>query len=165
MRVWGYYITTTTLQKLRNKCPGAVLYYVNPHIGALQCWNMIRVAILLSFFSLIPQLHAQNTIGLPEVVNYSKQTYHAGTQNWAIRQGRNGVMYFANNEGLLTFDGVYWRTYPLPNKTKVRSMEIGADNRIYIGGENEFGYFTPDQQGAQWKRVFQGQQPHFCVSG
>lgn len=148
MRVWGYYITTTTLQKLRNKCPGAVLYYVNPHIGALQCWNMIRVAILLSFFSLIPQLHAQNTIGLPEVVNYSKQTYHAGTQNWAIRQGRNGVMYFANNEGLLTFDGVYWRTYPLPNKTKVRSMEIGADNRIYIGGENEFGYFTPDQQGA-----------------
>lgn len=92
-------------------------------------------------------LQAQNTIGLPEVVNYSKQTYHAGTQNWAIRQGRNGVMYFANNEGLLTFDGTYWRTYPLPNKTKVRSLEIGPDNRIYIGGENEFGYFTPDQRG------------------
>ncbi|WP_162242768.1 two-component regulator propeller domain-containing protein [Dyadobacter sp. Leaf189] len=87
------------------------------------------------------------TIGLPEVVNYSKHAYRAGTQNWAIRQGRNGVMYFANNEGLLSFDGVYWKVYPLPNKTKVRSLEMGDDNRIYIGGENEFGYFSPDQSG------------------
>ncbi|WP_019943900.1 ligand-binding sensor domain-containing protein [Dyadobacter beijingensis] len=110
--------------------------------------NRTCAAFLLLVTLFIPCLHAQNTIGLPEVVNYSKQLYHAGTQNWAIRQGRTGVMYFANNEGLLTFDGIYWRTYPLPNKTKVRSLEIGPDNRIYIGGENEFGYFTPDERGA-----------------
>ena len=47
----------------------------------------------------------QNTIGLPEIINYSKQAYKAGTQNWDICQDKNGILYFANNEGLLSFDG------------------------------------------------------------
>ncbi len=90
---------------------------------------------------------AQNTIGLPEVVNYSKHTYSGGTQNWDIKQDDKGILYFANNEGLLTFDGVYWRNYPLPNKTIVRSLEIGHDGRIYVGGQDEIGYFSPDRNG------------------
>ena len=46
----------------------------------------------------------QNTIGLPEIINYSKHIYKAGTQNWDICQDVNGLLYFANNEGLLSFD-------------------------------------------------------------
>lgn len=56
-------------------------------------------------------------------------------------------MYFANNEGLLSFDGNSWKTYPLPNKTNVRSLEIGPDNRIYIGAQDEIGYFSPNKNG------------------
>jgi ligand-binding sensor domain-containing protein/DNA-binding CsgD family transcriptional regulator len=89
----------------------------------------------------------QNTIALPEVVNYSKQLYKAGTQNWDICQDNNGLLYFANNEGLLSFDGAYWRLYPLPNKTIVRSLALGADRRIYVGGQDEIGYFSPDNGG------------------
>jgi hypothetical protein len=65
---------------------------------------MRRIAAV---FFLISSLNsfAQNTIGLPEIINYTKQAYNAGTQNWDIRQGRNGVLYFGNNEGLLSFDG------------------------------------------------------------
>ena len=90
----------------------------------------------------------QNTIGIPDVINYSRDVYGAGTQNRAIVQDRNGVMYFANYEGLLSFDGNYWKTYPLPNKTIVRSIAIGKDNRIYAGGQGEFGYFSPDRNGS-----------------
>lgn len=89
----------------------------------------------------------QNTIGLPDVVNYYKNTYSAGLQNWDIKQDKNGIIYIANNEGLLSFDGKYWKLYPLPHKTIVRSVEIGADNRIYAGGQDEFGYFAPDHNG------------------
>ncbi|MFC0181703.1 regulatory protein, luxR family [Pseudarcicella hirudinis] len=92
-------------------------------------------------------LYAQNTIGLPEITNFSKKNYVAGTQNWGILQDKNGIMYFANNEGLLTFDGVFWKTYPLPNKSKVRSMAFGNDHKIYVGAEDEFGYFSPDKNG------------------
>ena len=92
-------------------------------------------------------IFCQNTIGLPDVVNYSKQTYSAGLQNWDIKQDKNGIIYVANNEGLLSFDGKNWNLYPLPNKTIVRSVEISSDNKIYVGGQDEIGYFTPSQNG------------------
>ncbi|MES2848010.1 MAG: hypothetical protein V4685_03055, partial [Bacteroidota bacterium] len=44
--------------------------------------------------------------------------------------------------GLLTFDGINWKTYPLPNKSIVRCLEFGPDNKLYVGGQDEFGYFT-----------------------
>ncbi len=90
---------------------------------------------------------SQNTIGLPDVFNYTKQAYLAGLQNWDIKQDKSGVLYFANNEGLLTFNGVNWNLFPLPNKTIVRSVEIGFDNRVYVGGQDELGYFSPAPNG------------------
>ena len=107
--------------------------------------NMIKRIL---FAILVPiSIFGQNTIGLPDITNYSKIDYNAGLQNWDFRQDKNGIMYAANNEGLLSFDGKYWKLYPLPNKTIVRSIEIGADNKIYVGGQDEFGYFAPASNG------------------
>ncbi len=105
----------------------------------------MRVLTIIIFFPL--QVFCQNTIGLPDVFNYSRQTYGAGLQNWDIKQAKNGMLYFANNEGLISFDGKNWNVYPLPNKTIVRSVEIGPDNRIYVGGQDEMGYFSPTANG------------------
>lgn len=102
---------------------------------------------LLLLICLPMQVICQNTIGFPDIINYPKQVYKSGLQNWDIKQDRNGIVYFANNEGLLSFDGKYWNNYPLPNKTNVRSLEIGADNRIYVGGQDELGYFAPGNNG------------------
>ena len=100
------------------------------------------------FIALLPfYAYCQNTIGFPDIINYSKQTYSGGLQNWHIKQDKNGIIYIANNEGLLSFDGKNWNLYPLPNKTIVRSVEIGSDNKIYVGGQDEIGYFTPDKNG------------------
>ncbi|HYH13947.1 MAG TPA: hypothetical protein VD794_01920, partial [Flavisolibacter sp.] len=92
-------------------------------------------------------LWCQNTIGLPEIVNYTKQTYNAGAQNRQIRQDKNGILYFANNDGVLSFDGKNWKNYALPNKSIVRAIEFGPDNKLYVGGQDEFGYFAPDEKG------------------
>jgi len=102
----------------------------------------------LLFFICFPvQALCQNTIGLPDIINYAKADYKAGLQNWDIKQDKNGIVYFANNEGLLSFDGKYWNNYPLPNKTIVRSAELGPDGRIYVGGQDEIGYFSPGANG------------------
>lgn len=91
---------------------------------------------------------AQNTIGLPEITNYSDQEYHGGTQTWSLKQGKNGILYFANNDGLLSFDGNYWKQYTLPNRTIVRSLSIDSlTGYIYIGSQNEIGYFSPGING------------------
>lgn len=101
------------------------------------------------FFLFFPLAgYCQNTIGIPDVINYYKGAYKAGLQNWDIKQDSNGIIYVANNEGLLSFDGKYWKLYPLPNKTIVRSVEIGVDNKIYVGGQDELGYFIPGDNGS-----------------
>ncbi len=108
---------------------------------------MKKFQLLLAFgFSYFVSF-SQNTIGIPDIINYTKDVYNAGTQNRGIVQDKNGIMYFANYEGLLSFDGSYWKTYPLPNKTVVRSLAIGADNKIYVGSQADFGYFAPARNG------------------
>lgn len=97
---------------------------------------------MLSFLSF-----AQNPIGMPDIINYDNTTYSGGAHNWDIQRDLNGVMYFANDEGLLTFDGSRWKNYPLPNKTIVRSIKIGSDHKIYAGGQGDFGFFAPNQNG------------------
>src|SRR5262245_42013441 len=109
---------------------------------------MMNGRILLFLFFLPLAGHTQNTIGIPAIVNYSKQIYNAGSQNWGIAQDKNGIVYFANNDGLLSFDGNFWHKYFLPNKTKVRSVAIGKDNRVFVGGQSEIGYFSANEKGA-----------------
>lgn len=103
--------------------------------------------IFILLCCLFLKISGQNTIGLPDITNFSKTGYQAGTQNWDIHQDRAGNLYFGNNEGLLTFNGNYWKLYPLPNKTVVRSVHIEDNGRVYVGGQGAIGYFFPAKNG------------------
>ncbi|MEL7118866.1 MAG: triple tyrosine motif-containing protein [Bacteroidota bacterium] len=86
--------------------------------------------------------------GNPLIHNYFMADYQAGTQNWGFVQDDNGIIYCANNQGLLQFDGLTWELYPLPNKTIVRSiLRDSISERIYVGGQNEVGYFYREDNG------------------
>ncbi|HEY4060667.1 MAG TPA: triple tyrosine motif-containing protein [Puia sp.] len=104
----------------------------------------MAAAFILALFG---SLKAQNTIGLPLIVNYGKTEFHGGSQTWDIKQDKKGVLYFANNEGLLSYDGTYWKGYPLPNRTIMRSLAIDRNDRIYAGGQGEMGYFAAEGDG------------------
>lgn len=90
---------------------------------------------------------AQAPLALPQIVNYSYGQYKGGIQNWDVAQDQNGILYFGNNDGLLTFNGRFWNIHHLPNFTVVRSVKIDAKNRIFVGGQDEAGYFFPDVNG------------------
>jgi ligand-binding sensor domain-containing protein/DNA-binding CsgD family transcriptional regulator len=116
--------------------------------SGLKVKTMRYLSVFLTFFLInSTAVTAQNTIGIPRIINYTKEVYRAGTQVWDITQDRSGRMYFANDEGLLTFDGHFWKLHPLPNKTNMRSIAITEDGRIYAGGQGELGYFLPDPSG------------------
>lgn len=104
--------------------------------------RLLVIWVILLPLNLIGQL----PVALPEIVNFDKHDYRAGSQNWALIQDSNRFIYAGNNEGLLTFDGTYWRKYNLPNNTIVRSLAL-HNRRIYAGGQDEFGYFTPLKNG------------------
>lgn len=107
----------------------------------LHCTYLFLLLILTS------HSWSQNTIGLPEIVNYTKSAYKGGAQTRQMEQDGKGIMYFANDEGLLTFNGARWNIYPLPKKSLVRSIEFGSDQRLYTGGQDEIGYFYPAANG------------------
>ena len=78
------------------------------------------------------------------VTHYNRNQYHAGSQNWSIDIDKQGFVYSGNNNGLLKYDGIRWKLYPLPSRAIVRSVSISDDQRIYTGSNEEFGYWTKD---------------------
>ena len=93
-------------------------------------------------------LAQDNAPGVPLIKNFKPTDYSAGSQNYQIEQDRNGVVYVANNFGLLEFDGEVWEKHP--TMTKSRSIAIGPAGKIYVGRQGDFGYFAPSQEG-KWQ--------------
>lgn len=90
--------------------------------------------------------------GFIKVRNFPKEAYSGGAQNWAFVQDSVGKIYIGNRDGLLLFDGNRWKKYVLPNYTTVRSLLYDSSTeRIYAGGSEELGYFTPDEKTGELK--------------
>jgi DNA-binding CsgD family transcriptional regulator/ligand-binding sensor domain-containing protein len=102
--------------------------------------RLISMIILVVFTS---SIYAQD---LPPIVKYSSTTYTAGNQNWMVSQDKNHFIYFANNDGLLEFNGSNWTLYKSPNETIVRSVKVIGD-KIFTGCYMEFGYWVREKNG------------------
>ena len=83
---------------------------------------------------------------LPPIQSFSSDIYKGGNQNWSITQDDNQNIYFANNDGLLRFDGNHWQLFPSPNKSILRSVHY-ANKFIYTGSYMDFGYWKYLQTG------------------
>lgn len=102
--------------------------------------KLISVLLGVSFFV---SLFANQ----PLVRNFIRKDYKSGTQNWSITQDEQNCMYFANNNGLLVYDGKNWATTPIKNGTNVRSVVYDGKSRFYASTFNEFGFFAKDTNG------------------
>ncbi len=100
--------------------------------------------ILTTILGLLGFLHAQE---VPHTLNFSKDDYHAQSQNWSITQSPDDEMFMGNGAGVLEFDGAFWRTLSLPNQQIVRSVASDKEGRIFSGGFAEFGFWQRDDTG------------------
>lgn len=82
----------------------------------------------------------------PPIVKYSSSVFGAGNQSWMISQDDQNYLYFANNDGLLEYNGTNWELYPGPNETIIRSVKV-IGNRVYTGSYMNFGYWTRKADG------------------
>ena len=103
--------------------------------------------LVMLIFCLCPMM-TKAQIFMPIISYYNSFTYHYGMQNWCCTQDDRGIMYFANNNGVLSFDGYSWRTIALPSKGLVRSILADGD-RIYVGSYTDFGYLCV-MNGVRW---------------
>ena len=101
------------------------------------------ILVLVSYRTISQVKH----IGIPNTLNFHPSEINIGTQTWMIDFSKEGMAYFANNDGVVEFDGKRWSKYPLPGNIIVRCVMASSDGRIYAGGFNQIGYFDPDKQG------------------
>ncbi|WP_300437464.1 LuxR C-terminal-related transcriptional regulator [Christiangramia sp.] len=93
---------------------------------------------------LINNTYSQELV--PPIQNYSPAEYSAASQNWDIALDERGVVYIANNQGLLVYDGLSWELFPLESQSIIRSV-YPHKGRVYTGSYKEFGYWETTKDG------------------
>lgn len=116
----------------------------------------IYLALFVKFvtITLFGQTDTNQSISIPSIpliTTYLPEDYQAGIQNWDITQDTTGYFYFANNYGLLEFDGASWTNHTIEGATKIRSVVVDHEtNKIYVGGQRLLGYFEHTKIGLEY---------------
>lgn len=109
-------------------------------ISFVRIW--LAGLLLISLLLFNTNVYAQFSVtGTPQIVNFAKSFYNADSRNWSVAQTENGILYFGNGEGLLSFNGSKWTVDKLPDNQTVRAVATDNQGRIYTGGYAEFGYW------------------------
>lgn len=107
--------------------------------------NLFRALTLLLALVTAPLLLAAQPVGQPWMQHYTPKDYPGEAVVWMIDQDSSGLLYMANNSGVLVYDGATWQLIKTPSR--VRSLAIGPDQRVYVGCKGDFGVLEFDPQG------------------
>ena len=78
--------------------------------------------------------------GEPYIYHHTRTNIAANSQNWDIIKDKQGVMYFANTGGILSFDGSNWGFMKTETGAAVKSLAIDTtENKIYVGVNGDLG--------------------------
>lgn len=108
---------------------------------------MYRLLVILVFF-LCTTYPMYASVAPPYVFvkNYSVDDYGASCQNWNLSLTPDGMLYVANNSGLLAYDGNTWKLFPLPGEEDVTGVTHYNDT-IYTCNDTLLGCWTRDREG------------------
>ena len=109
------------------------------YIRSTICCIVLIISIFHSFCSTAQQLN-------PPIQNYSSIAYDAASQNWDISIDETGMIYVANNRGLLIFNGQTWKLFSLNSGAIIRSV-YAYKGKIFTGSYREFGYWERNDMG------------------
>ena len=113
----------------------------------LMLVKIIRISLVIWLASGInPELQASSlSNGIPWIRNFPKSEYSGGIQTWSFAETENGLLYFANNSGVLEYNGNTWTIYQSVNA--INRVVCADSDRIYVGAFNEFGYYEENERG------------------
>ncbi|HLP24560.1 MAG TPA: hypothetical protein VK477_02700, partial [Acidobacteriota bacterium] len=93
---------------------------------------------------------AAHELGLPPLVNYPARLHERADVTWVAAQDSRGRMYFGNFSVTLVFDGAEWTEVEMPFARHVRSFAMRADDTLFVGAYNQFGFIRESPRG-QWR--------------
>jgi len=122
--------------------------------------NLKSFSILFLLLGLIT-LGKSQEIGRYPIRNFNHREYSGHGQSWAITQDLRGLIYIANNVGVIEFDGSEWRHISI-NEALARCLDIDNQGRIWVGGQDELGYLAADSSGNLKYVSLMGMLPEIC---
>ncbi|NJO01998.1 MAG: hypothetical protein HC880_10170 [Bacteroidia bacterium] len=95
----------------------------------------------------LPTMPAPAQQGDLHIHNYHPDIPNASTQNLAVTQDKRGVMYFANTQGVMSYDGIRWEIINTPGTPYALATNPQGNEYIYVGSRGAFGYLYTDLNG------------------
>lgn len=96
-------------------------------------------------FFIYPSLAINIDEGVPFVSNYAERDYGVSNNNFKIVQDQRGILYFANEFGILEFDGQTWKVIQVAtNRSNIKCLAFNSDNRLFVGAQGDFGFIDSD---------------------
>ncbi len=114
--------------------------------------RFLSLIIVLTFPILLLGQNDKNIHSSTSLIkNYAPKTYKANPQIFSIIQDKRGVMFFANQLGVVEYDGTNWNLIKTGNH---HVLNIAQDNngQIYVLCDGDFGILIPNASG---KLIFQ----------
>ncbi|MEL6559348.1 MAG: hypothetical protein AAFQ94_14250, partial [Bacteroidota bacterium] len=117
---------------------------------------MCRKGNLLAFLllSLLHTCLSAQELGLPPFRYFSPEDYKAASRNWSIVSDSTGILYVANPDGVLRYDGIHWRKIELPKNQIAYWVEKDKEGNIYVGANGEFGVLKLNASGELYYKSF-----------
>ncbi|RLD82366.1 MAG: hypothetical protein DRJ10_05140, partial [Bacteroidetes bacterium] len=107
---------------------------------------MNKLFLIITILIIPSIIYSQiNKDGLPFIKTYTSEEYNAAGQNWAIVKDNKGLMYFANNYGLLQYNSSRWGLFINKYSPVVRSLNTDKKGTVYYGASEDFGMIVPGQ--------------------
>ncbi|MBL8521622.1 MAG: diguanylate cyclase [Betaproteobacteria bacterium] len=134
----------------------------HPHA---RCWGVLAAwaAALACVSPTASGMHDGNgaavMAGTPPIERFSP-TIDIYPQHFCVQQDSTGRVLICSTDGLVEFDSERWRLNRMPNGEIVRSLAVGRQDTVYVGGYNQFGVMRRNAAG---RLQFEDLTPKFAA--
>ncbi|HWS24974.1 MAG TPA: hypothetical protein VN259_00245, partial [Xanthomonadales bacterium] len=100
----------------------------------------VGAAMLLALLLAGPALaEGYRWVGQPSLTRYSPADTDAHPYSFSVLALDDGQIFVGNSDGVLRFFGQRWQRIAMPGAGAARSLALGADGQVYVGGYQNFG--------------------------
>ena len=116
-------------------------------LPGVRGWPVLGLAALLRLDGTAAEQWTDPEAGLPVIARFPPSVYHAQSLISDVLVARDGRLYGTTQLAVVRFDGTRWERLPFPSLWSWR-LDQAADGRIYVGGNDEVGYYADEPDGS-----------------
>ncbi len=116
----------------------------------MSFWGLVLLLVIGGLAG--ENVRAQN--GYSFFRNFSVEDYQGHNRNFDIACDTSGVVYVANFEGLIYYNGAKWQKLLTPGISRITHLTLDKNGEIWVGGHNYIGKIVSGANGTPGLRSY-----------